>query len=162
MLSRSETELASLQASLPHSPETDSFSSPPLYQANKEISEPLLPQKTEIAQVPTSLSSESQVPQGKVFQSLPSSNSTVSMKAPPFQAMQTVFKVNAPLPPRREQDIKENSLHSTGYSQNFSTASTQTPPQYSKQRFKERFITLDPKGSSRSFQKRYRAEKTSR
>ncbi|KAJ7329154.1 hypothetical protein JRQ81_015328 [Phrynocephalus forsythii] len=132
MLSRSETEQMHrffTAASLPHSPETDSFSSPPLYQANKEISEPLLPQKTEIAQVPTSLSSESQVPQGKVFLSPPSSNSTVSMKAPPFQAMQTVFKVNAPLPPRREQDIKENSLHSTGYSQNFSTASTQTPPQ---------------------------------
>ncbi|XP_058047760.1 caprin-2 [Ahaetulla prasina] len=39
-----------------------------------------------------------------------------------------VFKVNAPLPPRREQESKENSLHSTGYNQNFSTASTQTPP----------------------------------
>lgn len=36
--------------------------------------------------------------------------------------------MNAPLPPRREQDAKENSLHSTGYNQNFSTASTQTPP----------------------------------
>ncbi|XP_020644713.3 caprin-2 isoform X3 [Pogona vitticeps] len=141
-LSGSETELSLLQTSVPHSQEPDSFSSPPsLYQVNKEISEPLMPQKTEIAQVPTSLSSESQaslapsratmspIPQGKVFQSPPSSNSTVSMKAPPFQAMQTVFKVNAPLPPRRDQDIKENSLHPTGYSQNFSTASTQTPPQ---------------------------------
>ncbi|XP_048356955.1 caprin-2 isoform X6 [Sphaerodactylus townsendi] len=40
-----------------------------------------------------------------------------------------VFKVNAPLPPRREQDMKENSPHSAGYNQNFSTASTQTPLQ---------------------------------
>ncbi|XP_034259462.1 caprin-2 isoform X7 [Pantherophis guttatus] len=91
-------------------------------------------------QVPTPLSSESQTPltpsrntvspvhQGNVFQSPPSSSSAVNVKAPPFQAMQTVFKVNAPLPPRREQDAKENSLHSTGYNQNFSTASTQTPP----------------------------------
>ncbi|XP_039189168.1 caprin-2 isoform X1 [Crotalus tigris] len=91
-------------------------------------------------QVPTPVSSESQTPltpsrtsvspehQGKVFQSPPSSSSAVNVKAPPFQAMQTVFKVNAPLPPRREQDAKENSLHSTGYNQNFSTASTQTPP----------------------------------
>ncbi|KAM6436723.1 caprin-2 isoform 7-T7 [Liasis olivaceus] len=91
-------------------------------------------------QVPTPLSSESQIPltpartsmspvhQGKVFQSPPPSSSTVNIKAPPFQAMQTVFKVNAPLPPRREQDVKENSLHPTGYNQNFSTASTQTPP----------------------------------
>ncbi|XP_063164241.1 caprin-2 isoform X2 [Candoia aspera] len=91
-------------------------------------------------QVPTQLSSESQIPltpsrtsmspvhQGKVFQSPPPSSSAVNIKAPPFQAMQTVFKVNAPLPPRREQDIKENSLHPSGYNQNFSTASTQTPP----------------------------------
>lgn len=43
--------------------------------------------------------------------------------------MLQVFKVNAPLPPRRERDIKENSLHPTGYNQNFCTASTQTPPQ---------------------------------
>uniref|UniRef100_A0A8C6XSD5 Caprin-2 n=1 Tax=Naja naja TaxID=35670 RepID=A0A8C6XSD5_NAJNA len=90
--------------------------------------------------VPTPLSSESQTPltpsrttvspvhQGNIFQSPPSSSSAVNVKAPPFQAMQTVFKVNAPLPPRREQDAKENSIHPTGYNQNFSTASTQTPP----------------------------------
>ncbi|XP_051496105.1 caprin-2 isoform X2 [Apus apus] len=40
-----------------------------------------------------------------------------------------VFKVNAPLPPRKDQDIKEDSSYSTGYNQSFSTASTQTPPQ---------------------------------
>ncbi|XP_070612483.1 caprin-2 isoform X7 [Erythrolamprus reginae] len=88
-------------------------------------------------QVSTPLSSESQTPsnttvspvhQGSVFQPPPSSSSAVNVKAPPFQAMQTVFKVNAPLPPRREQDAKENSLHTTGFHQNFSTASTQTPP----------------------------------
>ncbi|XP_065485871.1 caprin-2 isoform X2 [Caloenas nicobarica] len=40
-----------------------------------------------------------------------------------------VFKVNAPLPPRKDQEIKEDSSYSAGYNQSFSTASTQTPPQ---------------------------------
>ncbi|XP_032124456.1 caprin-2 isoform X16 [Sapajus apella] len=39
-----------------------------------------------------------------------------------------VFNVNAPLPPRKEQEIKESS-YSPGYNQSFTTASTQTPPQ---------------------------------
>ncbi|XP_070477065.1 caprin-2 isoform X9 [Equus przewalskii] len=39
-----------------------------------------------------------------------------------------VFNVNAPLPPRKEQEVKE-SPYSSGYNQSFTTASTQTPPQ---------------------------------
>ncbi|XP_008566310.1 PREDICTED: caprin-2 isoform X4 [Galeopterus variegatus] len=39
-----------------------------------------------------------------------------------------VFNVNAPLPPRKDQEIKE-SPYSPGYNQSFTTASTQTPPQ---------------------------------
>ncbi|XP_069346037.1 caprin-2 isoform X20 [Eulemur rufifrons] len=39
-----------------------------------------------------------------------------------------VFNVNAPLPPRKEQEIKEPP-YSPGYNQSFTTASTQTPPQ---------------------------------
>ncbi|XP_062051016.1 caprin-2 isoform X7 [Lepus europaeus] len=39
-----------------------------------------------------------------------------------------VFNVNAPLPPRKEQEIKE-SPYSAGYNQSYTTASTQTPPQ---------------------------------
>lgn len=39
-----------------------------------------------------------------------------------------VFNVNAPLPPRKEQETKE-SPYSPGYNQSFTTASTQTPPQ---------------------------------
>ncbi|XP_060135940.1 caprin-2 [Zootoca vivipara] len=140
-LSGSETELATPQTPVTNSQESENFSPPQsLYQISQEISEVLMPQKSEISQVPIALSSESQtsltpsratmspVPQGKGFQS-PSPSSSVSMKAPPFQAVQIVFKVNAPLPPRRERDIKENSLHPTGYNQNFCTASTQTPPQ---------------------------------
>ncbi|XP_036312585.1 caprin-2 isoform X10 [Pipistrellus kuhlii] len=37
-----------------------------------------------------------------------------------------VFNVNAPLPPRKEQEIKEPP-YSPGYNQSFTTASTQTP-----------------------------------
>ncbi|KAM5251749.1 caprin-2 isoform 17-T18 [Hipposideros larvatus] len=62
------------------------------------------------------------------FQSPPASSSTVTINTAPFQAMQTVFNVNAPLPPRKEQEIKE-SPYSPGYNQSFTTASTQTPPQ---------------------------------
>ncbi|XP_053261464.1 caprin-2 isoform X6 [Podarcis raffonei] len=140
-LSESETELATPQTSVTNSQESENFSPPQsFYQISKEIAEVLKPKKSEISQVPIPLSSESQtsltpsrttmspVPQEKGFQS-PSPTSSVGMKAPPFQAVQIVFKVNAPLPPRRERDIKENSLHPTGYNQNFCTASTQTPPQ---------------------------------
>ncbi|XP_077196064.1 caprin-2 isoform X12 [Paroedura picta] len=131
------------QASLPLSQESEDFSSPQsLYQASQRIPEPLMPKKIETAPAPVPLSSEPQipstpstaplspVPQAKAnFPSPPASSSSVTVKAAPFQAMQTVFKVNAPLPPRREQDIKENSPHPAGYNQNFSTASTQTPLQ---------------------------------
>ncbi|XP_053114509.1 caprin-2 isoform X4 [Hemicordylus capensis] len=141
-LSGSETELGTPQTpqiSVPLSQESENFgSSQSLYQASQCISEPLMPQKSDTAQAPIppsesqiplapSSTAMSPVPQGKVFQSPPASSSSVSMKAAPFQAMQTVFKVNAPLPPRRE-DIKDNIPHSTAYNQNFSTASTQTPP----------------------------------
>ncbi|XP_020033721.1 caprin-2 isoform X2 [Castor canadensis] len=62
------------------------------------------------------------------FQSPPASSSSVAINTAPFQAMQTVFNVNAPLPPRKEQEIKE-SPYPPGYNQSFTSASTQTPPQ---------------------------------
>ncbi|XP_074023564.1 caprin-2 [Numenius arquata] len=79
--------------------------------------------------LPTSSTSMSPVPPAQTFQSPPASSSSVTITAAPFQAMQTVFKVNAPLPPRKDQEIKEDSSYSAGYNQSFSTASTQTPPQ---------------------------------
>ncbi|XP_072510507.1 caprin-2 isoform X4 [Notamacropus eugenii] len=39
-----------------------------------------------------------------------------------------VFNVNAPLPPRKEQEVKD-SPYSSGYNQSYTTASTQTAPQ---------------------------------
>uniref|UniRef100_A0A8B9SGV9 Caprin family member 2 n=1 Tax=Anas platyrhynchos TaxID=8839 RepID=A0A8B9SGV9_ANAPL len=59
------------------------------------------------------------------------SPSAIGSSQPPSvtPASSPVFKVNAPLPPRKDQEIKEESSYSTGYNQSFSTASTQTPPQ---------------------------------
>ncbi|XP_030900808.1 caprin-2 isoform X5 [Melopsittacus undulatus] len=144
-LSGSETEdlvtPQTPQASVSLSEETEKYTSQPLYQTSPCISEPLIPKKIEIAQatvplpsepqspLPTSSTSMTPVPPAQSFQSPPASSSSVTITAAPFQAMQTVFKVNAPLPPRKDQEIKEDSSYSAGYNQNFSTASTQTPPQ---------------------------------
>ncbi|KAM9245729.1 caprin-2 [Leptosomus discolor] len=144
-LSGSETEdlvtpqTPQASASLPQ--ETEKYASQPLYQTSSRISEPLIPKKIEITQatiplpsepqspLPTSSTSMSPVPPAQSFQSPPASSSSVTITAAPFQAMQTVFKVNAPLPPRKDQETKEDSSYSAGYNQSFSTASTQTPPQ---------------------------------
>ncbi|XP_015721507.1 caprin-2 isoform X8 [Coturnix japonica] len=144
-LSGSETEdlvtPQAAQASASLSQETEKYASQPLYQTSPHISEPLIPKKIEVAQatvpvpsepqspLPTSSASITPVPQGQSFQSPPVSSSSVTITAAPFQAMQTVFKVNAPLPPRKDQEVKEDSSYSAGYNQSFSTASTQTLPQ---------------------------------
>ncbi|XP_032842295.1 caprin-2 isoform X5 [Tyto alba] len=141
-LSGSEPEdLVTPQASASLSQETEKYTSQPLYQTSSRISEPLISKKIEIAQatiplpsepqspLPTSSTSMSPVPPAQSFQSPPASSSSVTITAAPFQAMQTVFKVNAPLPPRKDQETKEDSSYSAGYNQSFSTASTQTPPQ---------------------------------
>ncbi|XP_065538075.1 caprin-2 isoform X11 [Lathamus discolor] len=144
-LSGSETEdlvtQQTPQASASLSQETEKYTSQPLYQTSPCISEPLISKKIEIAQatvtlpsepqspLPTSSTSMTPVPPAQSFQSPPASSSSVTLTAAPFQAMQTVFKVNAPLPPRKDQEIKEDSSYSAGYNQSFSTASTQTPPQ---------------------------------
>ncbi|XP_066224983.1 caprin-2 isoform X2 [Saccopteryx leptura] len=60
------------------------------------------------------------------FRSPPASSSSVTINTAPFQAMQTVFNVNVPLPSRKEQEMKEPP-YSPGYHQSFTTASTQTP-----------------------------------
>ncbi|XP_044846565.1 caprin-2 isoform X9 [Mauremys mutica] len=118
----SNTSLASADHTLSGS-ETDDLMTPQTPQATIPL--PREPQSP----LPTSSTSMSLVSQGQAFQSPPASSSSVTINAAPFQAMQTVFKVNAPLPPRKEQEIKDDSSYSAGYNQSFSTASTQTPPQ---------------------------------
>ncbi|XP_054066901.1 caprin-2 [Rissa tridactyla] len=118
----SNTSLASADQTLSGS-ETEDLVTPQAPQATIPLtSEPQSP-------LPTSSTSMSPVPPAQTFQSPPASSSSVTITAAPFQAMQTVFKVNAPLPPRKDQEIKEDSSYSAGYNQSFSTASTQTPPQ---------------------------------
>ncbi|KFP92489.1 Caprin-2, partial [Apaloderma vittatum] len=114
----SNTSLASADQTLSGS-ETEDLGTP---QATVPLpSEPQSP-------LPTSSTSMSPVRPAQSFQSSSASSSSVTITAAPFQAMQTVFKVNAPLPPRKDQEAKEDSSYS-GYNQSFSTASTQTPPQ---------------------------------
>ncbi|XP_076797032.1 caprin-2 isoform X2 [Arvicanthis niloticus] len=67
-------------------------------------------------------------PLSKGFQLPPASGSSASISTAPFQAMQTVFNVNAPLPPLKEREMKE-SPYSSGYNQNFTSSSTQTVSQ---------------------------------
>ncbi|XP_032913894.1 caprin-2 isoform X5 [Catharus ustulatus] len=118
-LHSSNTSLASADPALSGS-ETEDLVTP---QATILLpSEPQSPLPTSSTPMPT-------VPPAQSFQTPPASSSSVTITAAPFQAMQTVFKVNAPLPPRKDQEIKEDSSYSAGYNQSFSTASTQTPPQ---------------------------------
>ncbi|XP_058138984.1 caprin-2 isoform X3 [Dasypus novemcinctus] len=79
-------------------------------------------------QPPSGAAAAAPPPQGsdQGFQAPPASGSGPAGAAP-FQATPTVFNVNAPLPPRKEQEAKE-SPYSPGYNQSFTTASTQTPP----------------------------------
>ncbi|XP_041489115.1 caprin-2 [Microtus oregoni] len=64
-------------------------------------------------------------PLSKGFQLPPARGSSAADSTVPFQAVQTVFNVNAPLPPREEQEVKE-CPYSPGYNQNFTSASMQT------------------------------------
>ncbi|XP_041111089.1 caprin-2-like isoform X6 [Polyodon spathula] len=138
-LSGSEIDLASAAAheTISASPEAVSFVSPPAIYQTASIPAPLVEKGMDPTRMP--LLCEEQMPlcndtistpelQTQAFQSPPTSNHTLSMSAAPFQAMHTVFKVNASLPPRDEPDMKPES-----YNQSHSTASTQTTPQCSSQ-----------------------------
>ncbi|KAM5336163.1 caprin-2 isoform 12-T13 [Glossophaga mutica] len=110
---------ACLAADQPLGPETEFLTS-----ETPEAAVPPCKQPSSLASPNPSLSKGPE--QG--FQSPPASSSSVTIGTAPFQAMQTVFNVNAPLPPRKEQEIKEPS-YSPGYNQSFTSASTQTPLQ---------------------------------
>ncbi|KAM4747488.1 caprin-2 [Rhinophrynus dorsalis] len=105
-----------------------------------EINEPVSPAPPEVKHPPqTPLSLPSELPSPKtptntsVLQlqqeglSLSPRANPVSMNSSPFQGMQTVFKVNVPLPSRQEPEVKDEAC-SQGHHQTFTTASTQTLP----------------------------------
>nr|XP_014347553.1 PREDICTED: caprin-2 isoform X2 [Latimeria chalumnae] len=126
-------------------PEAEPYIPPQqLYQASPRIPEQL-PRKKSVdsTQAPISLPSDlpqvaspttsmSPLPQGQVFPSAQASTSSIAKNTTPFQAMQTVFNMSAPVPSRNDREMKEIP-YSPSYSQSFSTASTQTPPQCSLQ-----------------------------
>ncbi|XP_075863637.1 caprin-2 isoform X20 [Microcebus murinus] len=77
---------------------------------------------------PSSAIPSSQPPSAAPGSPVASTEQNLSSQSDFLQEPLQVFNVNAPLPPRKEQEIKE-SPYSPGYNQNFTTASTQTPPQ---------------------------------
>ncbi|KAM7335737.1 hypothetical protein ACRRTK_006214 [Alexandromys fortis] len=94
------------------------------------VQEPLqnLSNQSDLVQEPLQMTippSKTALPLSKGFQLPPARGSSVAFSTVPFQAVQTVFNVNAPLPPREEQEVKE-CPYSPGYNQNFTSASMQT------------------------------------
>ncbi|XP_028346950.1 caprin-2 isoform X6 [Physeter macrocephalus] len=77
---------------------------------------------------PPSAIPSSQPPSATPGSPVASTEQNLSNQSDFLQEPLQVFNVNAPLPPRKEQEIKESS-YSPGYNQSFTTASTQTPPQ---------------------------------
>ncbi|XP_058882962.1 caprin-2-like isoform X2 [Acipenser ruthenus] len=137
-LNGSETEFASAaaQETISASSEAESFVSPPAIYQTASIPAPLVEKGMDPTRQMPLCNDTMPAPelQAQAFQSPPSSNHALSMSAAPFQTMHTVFKVNAPLPPRDELDMKpETSSYSESYNQSYSTASTQTTPQCSSQ-----------------------------
>ncbi|KAG9328102.1 hypothetical protein JZ751_016550, partial [Albula glossodonta] len=64
------------------------------------------------------------VSQPQVFQSVPKPlhSSGINVNAAPFQSMQTVFNLNAPVPPANEaESLKQSGQYQSGYSQGFSS-----------------------------------------
>ncbi|XP_069759230.1 caprin-2 isoform X2 [Narcine bancroftii] len=138
-LNDSTTDLSgqTQQVSSARNSESEKCTTPPqVYKTSTPITESLTQTSLESNQVttlthdqPASSTAITPASQGQELQT-PVSSSPISTKTTPFQSMHTVFKVNAPLPPRGEQqEVKSDAPYSPGYNQGFITASTQTPPQ---------------------------------
>ncbi|XP_048404889.2 caprin-2 isoform X9 [Stegostoma tigrinum] len=70
--------------------------------------------------------SEAYIPPSQIYQT--STPVTESLTQKSLETSQ-VFNVNAPLPPRSEQEVKSDAPYSPAFNQSLITASTQTPPQ---------------------------------
>ncbi|KAM3855375.1 caprin-1 isoform 2-T5 [Vipera latastei] len=106
--------------------------SQPTYQPSHSTEQ--RPQKEAVDQIQASITlSTDQTPtssplpaasQPQVFQaasSKPLHSSGINVNAAPFQSMQTVFNMNAPVPPVNEPEtLKQQNQYQTGYSQTFS------------------------------------------
>ncbi|XP_043564939.1 caprin-2 isoform X5 [Chiloscyllium plagiosum] len=106
------------QSSATRNSESEAYIPPPqIYQTSTPITESLTQKALETNQVTT----------------LPNNQTAVYdaiMVTPQGLGRQTpVFNVNAPLPPRSEQEVKSDAPYSPAFNQSLITASTQTPPQ---------------------------------
>nr|XP_023697884.1 caprin-1 [Paramormyrops kingsleyae] len=113
------------------SPTPEAFSTtPPLYQSAHPTDPRPPTDAIDPLQASMSLSSEPSPPtslpaasQPQVFQpvSKPLHSSGINVNAAPFQSMQTVFNLNAPVPPANETEaLKQQSQYPSGYSPGFS------------------------------------------
>ncbi|MEE6478146.1 hypothetical protein FKM82_011756 [Ascaphus truei] len=116
--------------------EETTYNTAQMYVTNTNVSElPLekieapIPLPCEMPPSPKALTSSPmlQLPQEAAALSPPRSV-PLSIISSPFQGMQAVFKVNAPLPPRKETEMKDDAPYCSPYHQTWSTASTQTAP----------------------------------
>ncbi|XP_053574771.1 caprin-2 isoform X2 [Bombina bombina] len=116
----------------------DTYNTEPLYVTTNSISESL-PERKQASlsltiepppspKTPPMKTSVLQLKQEMPSMSPPPRSVPMPMTSSPFQGIQTVFKVNAPLPPRKEIEIKDDPPYSPVCHQTFSTASTQTLP----------------------------------
>ncbi|XP_072001072.1 caprin-2 isoform X1 [Engystomops pustulosus] len=106
-------------------PEPIYVPSPPLPEPLPERSLTPVPLQTEPLQSPKTPTS---VPLLQLKREGTPLSTRSTPQASPFQGMQAVFKVNPPLPSRKEIDIKDDPPYPPEYQQTFSTASTQTLP----------------------------------
>ncbi|KAB5558777.1 hypothetical protein PHYPO_G00021130 [Pangasianodon hypophthalmus] len=117
------------------SPPTEAYTStPPLYQPPHSTDPRPQPDPIDPLQVSMPLSSE-QPPasssQPQAFQSVSKPlHSGINVNAAPFQSMQTVFNLNAPVPPSNElESPKMSSQYQSTYTQNFSSQPTHSVEQ---------------------------------
>ncbi|KAI5101446.1 GPI-anchored membrane protein 1 isoform X1 [Silurus meridionalis] len=117
------------------SPPTEAYTStPPLYQPPHSTDPRPQPDPIDPLQVSMPLSSE-QPPapssQPQAFQSVSKPlHSGINVNAAPFQSMQAVFNLNAPVPPSNEiESQKMSSQYQSTYTQNFGSQPTHTVAQ---------------------------------
>ncbi|XP_050990998.1 caprin-1b isoform X2 [Labeo rohita] len=120
------------------SPSPETFSTPPPIYQSSHAADPR-PQTDSIDPIQASMPLTEQPPpstalspasQTQVIQpgSKPLHSSGINVNAAPFQSMQTVFNLNAPVPPGNDTDsMKQASQYQNSYSQGFNSQTQQHP-----------------------------------
>nr|XP_033808433.1 caprin-2 isoform X3 [Geotrypetes seraphini] len=135
----SQSPAIQVESPLPPAEELENCISPKReYKASTQLAESPVEKESIIqATVPllsespitTSSSSMSPISKEKAFKCSATRSST-AISTTPFQTMQTIFKVNAPLSFHKDSDPKDEPAYPTSYNQTFATSSTQTLPHY--------------------------------